>query len=267
MKKNIVLVEDSNFVRSTLRHALSKIGYEVHEFVSGEDVLRAKKFNPSVSTPGLLDQIMPDLFIIDVGLENISGIDVLKRLKEHADFKNVPVVVNSSHTDKNTIISAVSAGASDYVIKEDNYVELLIQKVNKFFEKELNTFETTLQHELEWIKFGNKELSLALVVVRQKGEKSKNVDEDCYQKIIAKLKEKLRNYDWIFPLDEKTIALILPLSSVQGIVIVRRRVLEELLEFANALNMALDVQIGFSHFPTNASDAKELLSIAKGQIK
>lgn len=267
MEKNIVVVEDSNFIRSTINAALTKAGFKVFESESAEDLLRAQKFNPSLSTLGMLDKISPDLFIIDIDLKVMSGIELLKMLKSLTSYKNVPVIINSGHTDKDTIIRSITAGAADYVIKEDNYVDILVNKVKKFFEKELSTFETTLEHELEWIKFGNKELSFAMVVITNEEKNDANIGTENFNKIVAKLNEKLRNYDWIFPLDEKTIAVILPLSSVQSIVILRNKVIEEVKLLGEKINVPINIQLGFSHYPTSAKDAKELISVAKGQIK
>lgn len=266
-KKNIVVVEDSDFLRTTVKQSLTKAGFKVYDADSAETLLRCQKLNPTLSTPGMLDQIVPDLIILDIELKNITGIELLKTLKNHDDYKDTPFIVNSSHSDKDTIIKAITSGAADYVLKEDKYVEILVQKVNKFFEKELSTFETTMNHELEWIKFGNKELSFALVAIEKKEGKDTTLDSEDYNKIIEKLRGKLRGYDWIFPLDDKTIAVILPLSSVQSIVILRQKVLEEVKLLGQKMKVPLNVQLGFSHFPTNAKDVKSLMSVAKGQIK
>jgi two-component system chemotaxis response regulator CheY len=267
MKKNIVLIEKTSFVRSNIKRALTEKGFEVYEVEKGETILKSKKFNPALSSPGLLDEITADLFIIDIELESMDGVELLKKLKGHEELRTIPIIVNSFHEDKNTIISVITAGASDYVIKKDNYIDVLVGKVNKFFEKELSTFESTLKAELEWIKFGEKELSFALVVLTQSGEHNTPIEPNSYIKIISKLKERLRLYDWIFPLDDKSIAIILPLASVQNLVALRRKFLDELKKLAMIFNLPLDVQIGFSHYPTNATTPLELMSIAKSQIK
>lgn len=267
MKKKLVLIEDSNFIRSSLKTMLTDAGFDVYDVKSAEAILNSKKFKPSRPDNGLLDEIVPDIFILDIELDGIDGIELLVKLRSHDDFKNTPIIVNSSHEDKETIIKAVTSGASDYVIKKDNYLDILIGKVKKFFEKELSTFETTLKHELDWIRYGDKELSFALVVVNDSGPLGGPIDADNYLKLTSKLKEKLRMYDWLFPLDEESIAVILPLASVKNLVILRRKFMEELNSLSLILNLSLNTQIGFSHFPTNAKTPAELISVAKGQIK
>ena len=135
---------------------LVKEGFEIIEAESGNELLHSKKFNPSIEATGLLDRVVPDLFILDIELGDINGIDILKRVKKHRTFKDIPVIVISSHQDKDTISGAISAGAMDYVVKSGNYPPILTAKVKRLFEKELSTFNTTLQSEFEWIKFGKK---------------------------------------------------------------------------------------------------------------
>ncbi len=267
MKKNIVLIEDSNFVRSLLKHSLSERGFEVYEAESGEKILRSKRFNPSLSEPGLLDKIKVDLFILDIELEDINGLVILKKLKAHADLKDIPVIVNSSHSDKETIVQAITTGACDYVLKTENFSTILLDKVSRIFEKELSTFEATLSRELDWVKYGGKELSFALITLSDESDREKPVEKESYEKVVAKLKEHIRHYDWIFLLDDKTIAVILPLTTVQAVVILRNRLLEISKKVNEEIATPMKVQLGFSHYPTNASSVKELIEEARKQVK
>ena len=266
MKKNIVLVEDSSFVRSLLRHDLIKRDFAVYDVKSGEDLFKAKKFNPSVSEPGILDRISVDLFIIDIELAGINGIEILGLLKAHADFKDTPVIVNSSHNDKETIIAAIKAGAADYVLKKDNFVQVLAAKIDQFFEQELHSFESTLKREVDWIRYGGKELALAIASLRHKDVKIK-VDNKIFDDAMSAIKKTLRQYDWIFRVDDRFIAVILPLSNVKSAIIIRDRMLKQLENINDGLDSPLNIAIGFSHFPSIASTPDELITLAKSHLE
>ncbi len=267
MKKNIVLLEDSNFVRSLVKHALAEKGFNVFEVDSSYKLMHAKKFNSTLPELGLLDKIKPDLFIIDIEIKgDMNGIEVLKKLRAHSDFKDVPAIVNSSHKDKETIIMAISSGASDYVLKEDNFVKVLAEKVNRLFEKETSSFESTLVKELDWISYGQKELSFAMLSVK-KGEDSKApLGDELIEQVLEAIRSKTRSYDWVFHLDDYNFAVIMPLSNVHSLVVIKDRLVNGISALADSLSTPLNVKAGFSHYPTNAQTSNELITIAKKQL-
>lgn len=267
IKKNIVLIEDSSFIRSLVKHSLSEQGFSVYEVANGASILNSKKFNPSIPEPGIVDKIKPDLFILDIELEDINGLDLLKRLKGHTDFKNTPVIVNSSHSDRETIVRAITAGAADYVLKEDNFVKVLTDKIGRFFKKELSSFEATLARELDWIRYGNKELAFALIGISYKDKIDDKVKTEIFENAMTRIKQNVRHYDWLFFIEGNLIAVILPLATIQDIVILRRRLLDIIEDFQETMDHECSVQIGFSHFPTSAQSAEDMITIAKKQIK
>jgi DNA-binding response OmpR family regulator len=263
--KKVLIVEDSKLTRIQMSEALVNEGFEVIGAERGAELLDSKKFNPSNETTGLLDLVVPDLFVLDVGLEDMNGIDVLIKLKEHHIFKDIPVIINSSHHDRDTIINAISAGAVDYVVKSGNYLPILVAKVRQIFKKELSSFETTLQSEFEWIKFGNKEMALAFISIHNTSNNNPLSSQEFVDLVIF-LQKNTKHYDWIFPLDDYNVAVVLPLVTIQDIVKIKERLHEEIKSFIKDIKVPVDVQIGFSHYPTNASTVQELINVAEGQI-
>jgi len=263
--KKVLLLDDSLTLRKGLAMDLAKEGFEVIEAASGSDLLDAKTFDPSIATTGLLDRVIPDIFILDIELPDMNGVDILKRLKQHRIFKDIPAVVISSHRDKNTITNAISAGAMDYVVKTGNFGPTLVAKVRRTFEKELSSFDTTIQSEFEWIKFGKKEMALAYITIRNSTDDSPLSSREFVDLVIC-LQRGTKHYDWIFTLDDYNVAIVLPLVTIQHIIGIKDRLHEEIQTFIKDIKIPVDVQIGFSHYPTNATTVQELISVAEGQI-
>jgi len=263
--KKVLIVDGSKLTRVKISEKLVKEGFGVVEAESGGELLGSKKFNPSAETTGLLDWVVPDLFILDVGLEDMNGIELLISLKSHPTFKNIPAIVISSHQDRETIINAISAGAEDYVVKTGDYLPVLAAKVRRIFSDELSSFDITLQSEFEWIQFGHKEMAFALISIYNLSNNEPLSSQEFVDLVIC-LQKNTRRYDWIFPLDDYNVAVVLPLVSIQDIFRIKNRLLEEIKTLIENINVPVDVQVGFSHFPTNARSVKELISVAEEQI-
>ena len=106
----VVLIEDEPQIRRFLRTALAGHGYRVFEAASGRD--------------GLVEAAtrQPDLIILDLGLPDIDGLQVLKELRE---WTAVPVIVLSARGQERDKIMALDGGADDYVSKPFSAGELL----------------------------------------------------------------------------------------------------------------------------------------------
>ena len=85
----ILLVEDSKFLRLATERALARAGYEMSSATDGEEALRVAR------------EKLPDLILLDMLLPKMSGLDVLKALKEDALTRAIPVVVITGMSQKN----------------------------------------------------------------------------------------------------------------------------------------------------------------------
>jgi two-component system, OmpR family, KDP operon response regulator KdpE len=107
---HILIIEDEQPIRRFLKASLSNEGYRVSEAVAGEEGLRMASAQP------------PDLVILDLGLPDLDGQDVLKRLRE---WYTSPVIVLSARDQEPQKIKALDSGADDYVTKPFGIGELL----------------------------------------------------------------------------------------------------------------------------------------------
>ena len=106
----VMLVEDDPPIRRLLHAALSGEGYRLIEAETGERAIRLAVQQP------------PDLVILDLGLPDIDGQDVLRRLRE---WLRAPVIVLSARDQEKQKVAALDAGADDYLTKPFGTGELL----------------------------------------------------------------------------------------------------------------------------------------------
>jgi two-component system, OmpR family, KDP operon response regulator KdpE len=106
----ILVVDDEPAIRRYLRATLSAHGYQVVEAGSGTEALAA------VSTH------LPAVIILDLGLPQMDGIEVTRRLREWTLIPIIVVSVRSGEADK---VAALDAGADDYLTKPFSSGELL----------------------------------------------------------------------------------------------------------------------------------------------
>lgn len=106
----VVLIEDEAPIRRFLRATLTGQGYRLHEATNGAD--------------GLVEVAsrQPDVVIVDLGLPDMDGLEVIRRLRE---WSAVPVIVLSARGQERDKVTALDAGADDYVSKPFSAGELL----------------------------------------------------------------------------------------------------------------------------------------------
>jgi two-component system, OmpR family, KDP operon response regulator KdpE len=130
----ILVVDDEPQIRRLLRIACESAGYRVDEASTGGEGLSLAATN------------RPDAIILDLGLPDVAGIDVLRRLREWTDR---PVLILSARPDPADKVEALDTGADDYVTKPFDTVELLARirvLLRRQHLREEPTFETaTLQ--------------------------------------------------------------------------------------------------------------------------
>ena len=110
MVERVLVVDDDETIRRTLRINLRARGYEVEEVASGRDALSTVEDAP------------PDLVILDLGLPDLDGVEVLRRLRRTS---RVPVVVLSARHQSDDKVEALDEGADDYVTKPFGMDELM----------------------------------------------------------------------------------------------------------------------------------------------
>jgi two-component system, OmpR family, KDP operon response regulator KdpE len=110
MKPVVVVIDDEVQLRRLLRVSLEANGYEVFEAADGQRGFEAVAARH------------PDLVVLDLGLPDIDGVDVLVRLRE---WTSVPIIVLSVRESEQDKVTALRSGADDYLTKPFSTAELL----------------------------------------------------------------------------------------------------------------------------------------------
>ena len=98
----VYIVEDDARIRSALATALADRGYGVHTSSTG------------LAAIGPILELAPDVVVLDLGLPDIDGADLLRMLR---GVSAVPVIIATARDDEREIVRLLDAGADDYVVK------------------------------------------------------------------------------------------------------------------------------------------------------
>ena len=116
----ILIVDDELIMRESLGGWLERDGYAIQTAPSGEDALEKLK------------ETRFDILLVDIKMEGISGLDVLRHVKENDP--DVAVVMITAYGSIPTAIEAMKNGAYDYMLKpfDPNELGVLIEKIIRY---------------------------------------------------------------------------------------------------------------------------------------
>ena len=114
LKKDVVLVvDDSPDTLSMLNDTLDRAGFAVLVALEGSQALT------------ILNNINPDIILLDALMPNMDGFETCKKLKQHRNSADIPVVFMTGLSDSESIVKGLEAGGVDYVTKPVNGEELI----------------------------------------------------------------------------------------------------------------------------------------------
>ena len=123
VKPRILVVDDEESIRKTLRMTLEYEGYEISEASSGAEALALLERDPS------------DLVFLDIKMQGMDGLEVLEKLTERSGAPQVIMV--SGHGSVQTAVSATKLGAFDFIEKPLETERVLVAVRNALERKEL----------------------------------------------------------------------------------------------------------------------------------
>ncbi|MBN1396520.1 MAG: response regulator [Bacteroidetes bacterium] len=151
----ILIIDDEAQIRRLLQLTLEPAGYSMKFAANGNDGII------------MAGNERPELIILDLGLPDMEGVEVLKRIREWA---TVPTIILSVRSSEGDIISCLDAGADDYLIKPFRTGELLarvrtaLRHRPKIHEKEIfTTNNLTVDLNLRIVKKGKDVLKLTSI--------------------------------------------------------------------------------------------------------
>ena len=123
---SVLVVDDVAANRELLLAHLEQLHYDVREARDGIEALEA------------VDELEPDLILLDVDMPRLDGISVCERLKAHQVRRLIPIIILTASHDRETRLRGIAAGADDYLSKPFDATELLVRTRALLRDRELN---------------------------------------------------------------------------------------------------------------------------------
>lgn len=120
----ILLIEDHDLSRDLVSRRLAKRGYTVIEAEDGRRGLE------------LVEQARPDLVVLDLGLPEVDGWEVARRVKSSAELKHIPILVLTAHAQASQLEEARAAGC-DEIETKPLVAGSFLEKVEKLLERKV----------------------------------------------------------------------------------------------------------------------------------
>jgi len=112
MNKKIMVIDDSSAIRNVVSMVLKSQEYEIIEAIDGIDAL--KKLQSDI-----------DLFLCDVNMPNMNGMEFLKEIKNNKDYKFTPFVMLTTESGQDVKVKAKELGAKAWLVKPFQPADLL----------------------------------------------------------------------------------------------------------------------------------------------
>ena len=150
----IYIVEDDESIREIETIALKNSNYIVSAFEN------AKEFYKK------LDELVPDLILLDVMLPDESGYDIVRKLRKRPATQNIPIIMVTAKTTEMDMIKGLDGGADDYIKKPFSIMELitrvkaLLRRTAKDEPKLLKLDDLVLDHERHVVSVNNEPVDL-----------------------------------------------------------------------------------------------------------
>jgi DNA-binding response OmpR family regulator len=152
MKSLVYIVEDDKDIASLIQFNLRGAGFDTLHFTRGDQAL-----DSALQAP-------PSLFLLDIMLPGIDGLELCRRIREHSDLARIPVIFVSAKISEEDKLTGFELGADDYVTKPFSPRELVV-RVETVLRRATNPTGAI-------IRFGNVELDTAAMILRVGGRET-----------------------------------------------------------------------------------------------
>jgi len=114
----LLVVEDEAITSDLLRRYFEIVGYDVNNALTGSKAVE------------IAEQIQPDVVILDIGLPDIDGYEVCRRLRANEKTNQIPIIFLTQKGERSDRLSGLELGADDYITKPFNVEELRLKVHN-----------------------------------------------------------------------------------------------------------------------------------------
>lgn len=139
MKTTVIALEDDPDIANLLRHHLQQAGFPVLVSANGDQVL------------ALAREHHPLLFMLDIMVPGISGLDVCRQIRASRDLAKIPIIFVTAKSSEEDRVAGLDLGADDYITKPFSTRELVarVKAVLRRFEQPITSSITTPDFELD----------------------------------------------------------------------------------------------------------------------
>jgi DNA-binding response OmpR family regulator len=123
MEENILIIEDDKFLRELISRKIINEGFKMEEAIDGEEGLKK------------LQEVKPDLILLDLILPGLDGFEVLERIKDNPSTSMIPVLILSNLGQRDEIEKGLKLGAVDFLVKAHFTPEEIVNKVKEILSK------------------------------------------------------------------------------------------------------------------------------------
>lgn len=152
----IFCVEDEKSIRDLIVYALKAQGFEAVGFENGEEMLMQ------------IENYNPELFLLDIMLPGIDGIEIMKSIRENPKTESIPVIMLTAKSDEFDKIHGLDSGADDYITKPFSVLEL-IARVKAAIRRSKRKSDR-ISDRLELIKIDNLTMDVSSREVKVNGQ-------------------------------------------------------------------------------------------------
>lgn len=117
--KTILLVEDDPYILDIYTIKLKEVGFSVDVAVNGEECLRKLK------------EKKPDLLLLDVVLPGIDGWEIMRKIQDDDELKNLKIIILSNLSQKEEVEKGLKLGAIKYLIKAHYTPSEVVEEIKK----------------------------------------------------------------------------------------------------------------------------------------
>lgn len=122
-KMKVLVVDDFSTMRRIVKNILRQLGFE--------NIVEADDGETAVTK---LETERIDFVVSDWNMPKMSGLDLLKWVRSHEEFKDLPFLMVTAEAQKENILEAVKAQVSNYIVKPFT-ADVMLEKIEKIFNK------------------------------------------------------------------------------------------------------------------------------------
>ena len=134
MKPSILIADDEPNQLELMAYNLKKADFAIHQAENGEDALEK------------VEELNPDLVILDWMMPNMSGIEVCRILRSKVETKNIPIIILSARSEDGDKSLGLDTGADDYISKPFSPIELVSRVKALLRRSKPGLFENNIEH-------------------------------------------------------------------------------------------------------------------------